>query len=314
MGGLGKLALVAALAAMASFPARAADLFGQPEPEQLTMDQPSELGSGWYLRADGGIGQDTIPNLGAKKNQAAWSVDLGAGYKINDWLRADAVLDLRKIQNAGTTLTTTQICPSGTNGGNNALQTLNSGPNGNPANTQLGYVWDAILGTCSGVSTTELRSMSMLLNGYVDIGTWQGLTPYVGAGVGISRLQTTNSVGYYNNANNSLYAPTPGQWAETSGTPLIWINKSGAPVAATGPNGALVSISTPPNWNSRASATKYNFAWALMGGVAYALSDKAKLDVGVRYLNMGNIQFLPGGPSAAVVAKEVKVGLRYQID
>ncbi len=332
MGGLSKLALAGVFAAMAAQQARAADLFGAPaDPDPISLEQPSELGSGWYLRADGGIGQDTLKGLGAKPNLAAWSIDLGGGYKFNNWLRADLNLDMRKIQNAGTSTQTLNgsqiICPTGTAGGNNALQTLSSGPGGATiteldgskvtyaANSQIGYVWDPILGTCSQATNTQTRAMSLLLNGYVDIGTWSGFTPYVGAGVGVARLQTDATVNYINNANGTLYAPTAAQWTETTGTPLVWVNSAGQFVTPVNPGtNTTVAISTPPAWNRHNSGVKYNFAWNVMAGVAYAISDRANLDIGVRYLNMGNLQFLPGGPSTPYTAKEVRIGLRYQID
>jgi len=318
MGGLGKLALAGAMAVLAAQSARGADLFGSPaQPDMIVQSDPSELGTGWYLRGDAGIAQDSIPLLSGSKNLAGWSVDLGAGYKFNNWLRADLSLDERRVQSKNTTLTTTQICPTGSSGGNNALQTLNTGPNGTPPNQQLGYVWDAILGSCTGANTNEVRSSSLLMNGFVDLGSWSGFTPYVGAGVGVARLQTTASVTYYNNADGSIYAPTAAQWAETGGTPLVWLNSKGQvlnPQPVNPGTNTIVSIATPPKWNTRQSSTRYNFAWALMGGIAYSLSDRAKLDLGFRYLNMGNAQTLPGTPSSLVTAKEVRLGLRYQID
>ena len=33
-------------------------------------------------------------------------------------------------------------------------------------------------------------TLTVLVNGYVDFGTWYGFTPYLGAGVGISYLRT----------------------------------------------------------------------------------------------------------------------------
>jgi opacity protein-like surface antigen len=34
--------------------------------------------------------------------------------------------------------------------------------------------------------------LTLLVNGYIDIGTWGGFTPYVGAGVGTSYVTTSN--------------------------------------------------------------------------------------------------------------------------
>ena len=334
---------VAALAATAfASSARAADWLQnivQPEPV-ANISEPVELGTGWYLRGDAGAGFDSVPGIAPKPSLSGWSIDLGAGYQVNQWLRFDVGLNMRKPQNYSYQTQTINgqqiICPSGSAGGNNALQTLGSGSNGvtitelngtqDPyaANQQIGYVWDPILGTCHQNTSTSLNTMALLLNGYVDLGTWAGFTPYVGAGAGVARLASSASVNYYNNATGTLYAPTAGQWQETTGTPLVWVNangqmlnvgQGGGAYPPVDPNtGKLIAISTAPNWNIKQNSTRYNFAWALMAGVAYSLSPHAKLDVGFRYLNMGANQYFPGGPSSQVTAKEVKVGLRYMID
>ena len=343
MNGVGRLALAALAAATLAGPARAADWlqnFMQPAPEETTIGDPVELGTGWYLRGDAGAGFDTLPNFGAKPTLSGWSVDLGAGYKINNWLRVDLGLDMRKPQNYATNSQTINgrqiICPDGSAGGNNALQTLAGATGGTTitelngstiayaAGQQIGYVWDPILGTCNQQSKISLSSMAVLLNGYIDLGTWSGFTPYIGAGAGVARIATNASVNYYDNQTGSLYAPTAAQWTETNGTPLTWVNANGQILTAgqsgglyppVDPNtGKLVSLSTPPAWNLSRNATRYNFAWSLMAGTAYNLTRNLKLDVGFRYLNLGSVQYLPGGPSSAITAKEVHVGLRYQID
>ncbi len=339
MNGVGRLALAALAAATLAGPARAADWlqnFMQPAPEETTIGDPVELGTGWYLRGDAGAGFDTLPNFGAKPTLSGWSVDLGAGYKINNWLRVDLGLDMRKPQSFSSNSQTVNgkqiICP----GGATALQTLHAGAGGATiteldgstqtyaAGDQIGYVWDPILGTCNQQSTASMSSMAALLNGYIDLGTWGGFTPYIGAGAGVARIATNSSVNYYDNSSGALYAPTAGQWAETAGTPLTWINANGQILTASqsgslappvNPNtGKLESIASPPAWNLSRNGTRYNFAWSLMAGTAYTLTRNLKLDIGFRYLNLGSVQYLPGGPSSAITAKEVHVGLRYQID
>jgi len=59
------------------------------------------------------------------------------------------------------------------------------------------------------------------------------------------------------------------------------------------------------------------FAWALMAGVDIDLRDRWKLDIGYRYLNMGDVEFLDektGGKDFIIEdydAHEIRVGLRY---
>ncbi len=40
--------------------------------------------------------------------------------------------------------------------------------------------------------TAKLSGTSLLLNGYIDLGTWYGITPYVGAGAGYSFLRVSD--------------------------------------------------------------------------------------------------------------------------
>ncbi len=63
-----------------------------------------------------------------------------------------------------------------------------------------------------------------------------------------------------------------------------------------------------------------SFAWSLMAGVGYQISDRAILDVGYRYIDMGSAQsgrvdsagFVnPAVQIDDIAAHEVKVGLRY---
>jgi opacity protein-like surface antigen len=316
MVGLVKLALASVFAATVARPALAADwlrdIVSPPPGVEIHDDPVVELGSGWYLRGDAGAGFDTISKFGSKPTMQTWSVDFAAGYKFNNWFRMDAELGLRKPQSTFSTTQTLNgaqiICPS-PSGAQSALQVLSNGT------TPIGYAWDENLGTCHQDKAVELRSMTLMLNGFVDLGTWSGFTPYVGAGVGVARVTANATTNYFNNADGTLYAPTAAQWTETGGVPLVWLNRFGVPVFPVNPNNGLpVSIASPPKWNERNSSVRYNFAWALMAGVAYSITDRAKLDVGFRYMNLGNFQTVAGGPSGNITSKEVKVGLRYQID
>ena len=106
MGILGKLVMGGLVATAAARPAIAADWLKQivePPPGIEVQSDPVELGTGWYLRGDVGGGLDTITNFGAKPDMRTWSVDLGVGYKLNDWFRLDASLDMRKVQSTSTT-------------------------------------------------------------------------------------------------------------------------------------------------------------------------------------------------------------------
>ena len=84
--------------------------------------------------------------------------DLGVGYQFNNWFRVDVTGEYR--------------------GGSHfqSLYVLNESANigtGNP--TQIADFYRG-----------DISSWVGLFNGYVDLGTWYGITPYVGAGVGLA--------------------------------------------------------------------------------------------------------------------------------
>ncbi len=78
------------------------------------------------------------------------------------------------------------------------------------------------------------------------------------------------------------------------------------------------------NGNNPKGEGKWNFAWAVMAGVEYPLSDRLSLDLGYRYLNLGDaktggVRENPGGAVTSVeykdiTAHEVRLGLRYYLN
>ena len=138
-------------------------------------------------------------------------------------------------------------------------------------------------GGCTGYYKAQASSYDVLANAYIDIGTWYHVTPYVGAGVGLSfgHFQTSST---YIQANNTPYQ-----------------------VSYTDPKfGATFS----QNFDRSASGTYYNFAFAGMAGVAIDVYAHTKLDIGYRYLNLGHVASLGG----TLYEHEVRAGLRYMID
>lgn len=119
---------------------------------------PQFLMSGWYLRADAGYrwnnGGRSNPNVVSERYTNSYDGTVGFGYKYQ-WFRADVVYD-------------------------------RSGP------TRVSGF--SSLTTDQPQYTAKIRSESILANGYVDFGTWGGFTPYVGGGLGVARLKSTNYV------------------------------------------------------------------------------------------------------------------------
>jgi opacity protein-like surface antigen len=168
-----KVLSLAGLVALGAIPAaHAADLL-PPVPELEPYMAPVES-SGWYLRGDVGVGTTMLGKVSSsfsalntppstKFDQAELGdsafVDLGFGYKFNNWLRADITGEYRMAERYS------------------AVESYaNIGPPPNPA-----------CGTrCYDTYGASVLNSAFLANGYVDIGTWANLTPYVGVGVGVA--------------------------------------------------------------------------------------------------------------------------------
>ena len=147
--------------------AQAADLggpFKAPTVVQPLVDTVG--GSGWYLRGDIGIGATLKPTMysdgpaGIDTNaSASWMsksmadtpfIDIGVGYQFTDYLRGDLTAEYR----ADTRFRGNARYPR--------------------TPTDVAYpFYDG------GVSSTVV-----LANAYADLGNYNGLTPYVGAGIG----------------------------------------------------------------------------------------------------------------------------------
>ncbi len=255
----------AALAALvlAAAPVRAADTRGAaPAAPLLPPVLAEDFSSGWYVRGDvtGSLFRRPAARYFDAVNFApgAW-VDLrdtrasstfggglGLGFKYK-WLRLDTTLDIRS---------TARLSGFSPPEGNWAY----AGPLPVPARTER-----------FGVT-----AHSALVNAYVDLGGWGGVTPYIGAGLGTARLAASN------------YVSTP------------------VPAAA-----ALGEVTLTPNL---VNTVKWTLAWAAMAGVTIDLSPQTKIDVGYRYMHMGALRFADtagGAYRTTVAAHEIRVGLRY---
>lgn len=174
-----RLALILAAAGlMPAASALAADydppIFVDEAPEYV----PVEVGSGWYLRGDIGYNFDSdlesydfgsIPGLRVSEDQTTFFGSLGAGYHFTDYLRADA---------------------------------------------NIGFLTKASLDVdysdgfgSSTSSSIESQLWSGIVNGYVDLGTYAGLTPYIGGGIGMvySRSKVDGEITFPNGARFAEY-------------------------------------------------------------------------------------------------------------
>lgn len=260
MAKLTTYALAGALAfALAPVAGYAADL---PEPPALEPAAPVEFGSAWYLRGDVGykVYRDPkakydnpayraagISNFGGEDMDHAAVIGGGVGYKFNNHFRSDLTVDYET--------------PSEFKG---KLPCI-AGPGCLKASD----------------NKTKISATTVLLNGYFDIATFGGITPYVGGGVGFS----------YVDMDKLKYTDYP--------------TKCGCSVSG-----------------SYKGDDKWNFAYALMAGVGYNVTDNLVIDANYRFLDLGEARTksIKAAGSAGKVkvediqAHEFRVGFRYLLD
>jgi len=170
-------ALSVAAVASAALPsiASAADLDEILLAPELPMTRPVEVGTGWYLRGDIGYSVDTssdgpsfrvytgTPSYGSGNFHddtidSDWSGSAGFGYHFSDWLRADVTAEYMK----------------GSFSDRLGVPCTTASPVGECAFHQ------------------DFEAWGFMANGYVDLGTFAGFTPYVGAGAGVMSVNWDN--------------------------------------------------------------------------------------------------------------------------
>jgi opacity protein-like surface antigen len=240
MGWLRTLVVSGAALAISGAVARAADMPGTPPPLPLPSAgyRPAliDLNSGWYIRGD-----------------------LGAHWGI--LTRAESVPPFAS--------------PTDSKLGKGMTGSLGAGIKTSWLRTDVTIDYASPMkyeGTilAPGDTTAKIQATTVLVNGYLDLGTWYRVSPYIGAGAGVAYARVTDYMG-----------PAP---------PL------------TGDTGKK----------------QWNFAFAGMAGVAFPISHNLMIDVGYRYLNIGDVKTGNDAFGAMtfknVAAHEARVGLRWSFD
>jgi opacity protein-like surface antigen len=272
-----KFLVAAGAASLLSSMAFAADMAIAPPPAMYAPPPPADFG-GWYLRGDIGFSNQSVNNI-RKSDPTAYSqissltettgfdtggiFDVGAGYRFNNWFRADVTAQYRgKANFKGTDV-------------------FNATAFGLAYNGQDNY----------NASKSELL---FLANAYVDLGTWWCVTPFIGAGIGTSRVSIS---GFTDTGVNNLQLTNP---------PTV----GGPPVAS---------------YATAANGSKWNFAWAAHAGLAYQISQNVTLELAYSYVDLGSgttgaITTFDGFTRGNVfkfndiTSHDVKLGVRWNLD
>ena len=219
---------------LAAGPATAADdLLDAPE---VSISAAESGTQGFYLRGDvsysgwtregdpslrlfdAGTGTTSSAPFDNARFDKPFSGSLGVGYQFNDVLRADLTGDYFDGRFDGD--------------GEAAIAC-----DGEAAGT-----------SCAGRAGAGFKAIGVMANGYVDIATVAGITPYLGAGMGMTQLR----------------------WNDVS-------------LRTTCVAGAAACSGAAPLDQTFDGDSSWRFTYALMAGASYNINDKLKLDVGYRY-------------------------------
>lgn len=227
--------MAGAFAISAAGAANAADI-PLPPPEPLPEVAIIESHSGWYLRGDIGVGiygegtwsQEQVTNahglfLRESIGDAAF-IGGGIGYKFNNWLRADLTAEYRASVDIHGIDQYKFTCPF--------------------ASGSCGFIGEEI--NRNNIWNGHLSSTVVMANLYADLGSWYGITPFVGGGIGMAYNRLT-----------SIYEFDPSDLG------------GGGSVAENG---------------------EWSFAWALAAGLGYEVNDRLSLELGYRYINLGDAE------------------------
>ncbi len=241
-----------ALLASTSVAALAADPY-VPPPPPVVYEEPEHDYGGWYLRGDVDYHWASLrsthyitygPPAGTASFTKAeldegWSVGAGVGYQITNYLRTDLTLDYwAKADFNGMTTGTCGVPPA----------------------------------PCMSTDTSAYHALLILANAYVDLGTYHGITPYVGAGIGGAYMK-------WHNLNNTI--------------------------------GGVTTV--------HKGASEFRFAWALMAGASYCLTDNLEMDLGYRYTRVHGGRMFEYAPVAGpgfddgLNVHEARAGLRWNL-
>jgi opacity protein-like surface antigen len=265
-------------------PAFAADYDPPIYVDQAPDYVPVEVGSGWYLRGDVGYAfshpftdeeVSSGPLNSFTSSSGLFTGSVGMGYHINDYLRVElngGILPTNKFsdhQKLATTCKGSTLVDDG-------FGTINSA-----AATQ----------TCDQIDNGSNKAYSLMANGYVDLGTYVGITPYIGGGIGVAYNK------YYKSFGAKDCRETPANSAGTGG----------------------FFCDDPAGYEGQTdTAAKFNLAYSIGAGLSYQVSKNVSVDLGYEYFSVPDAKYVAYDNGAFGIHKgidyqTVKLGLRYDL-
>ena len=291
--------IVSALAflGLSAFAALAADDDVIPATQEDAYT-PVEVGSGWYIRGDVGI------NFGGKHNTDSYTLapvfydnnyrdaitfGVGVGYRINEIFRVDAGIDKIFASNFGSRQL---VAPQGPCKGTGEFIDLATG-------TTFFGPYD--IANCIREDKSSYQAITAMANAYIDLGSYYGFTPFVGAGLGAARVSYSEETG------SITCVPVDGT-----------VHKESCSALGTITQPALNAPYTEPGVIQ--SGSDWRLAYALSAGLSYNLTKNLKLDTIYRYSAIAGGSGIPYGPTVgSSLSKDgfslhqIRMGLRYEI-
>ncbi len=260
--------------------ANAADLLIDPPVVQVPEVETQAAG-GWYLRGDITYDMHSMDNPmfsvpgGTEVSFTSADLDdsfdlgLGIGYQINENFRVD--------------LTGEYVFSADFNG------------------STAGFCDAAALAAgdlnCTSVDTSTYTAFKLLANAYIDLGNYNGFTPYVGAGIGgayVTWDSLTNNTTCVQSVAIGTACPTAGGFTGT--------------------------VATSTSTDIHGGTESWRFAWALHTGFSYDMTSNMKLDLGYTYsaISGGDMfRWLDNsgtqGYDKGIDSHIFRAGVRYQI-
>ncbi len=257
MGKARALLLAGAAVLAAASAAAAADL----PPEPVYVPPPEPIGfEGWYLRGDVGVGIASGPDIRSTFYDSYTLAPLSgadAAAAVPSFARQRQHLDDAAFLDVGVGYQVNnwlRLDATGEYRTDQHFSTLESYDAGSFYGAPGNIAYDKYTGS--------VQSSVFLLNAYADLGTWWRLTPFIGAGIGAAynRVSSVDDLGV--GGPNFAFTDQYGNASYASG-----VGNGGYGYAK--------------------EHDQFSLAYAAMAGVSYAVTPNVRLELGYRYLNLG---------------------------